>query len=369
MIALFTDSHFGIGNFNKQLFHYQLDYFKNDFFPYLVDNNIENVICLGDITHHRQFIDIYIQQKLEEEFFSFFEKNKIKLYIIAGNHDVFYKDTNEISYIQLLKKFKNIVVIDKPKVITIDNVSVGFVPWGMEEYAPEPSVVDVLCTHSEIGGVKINKYTTSKNSHLKLSDFKDYKLVLSGHYHTASKNGNVVYLGTPYQMDRNDYGERKGSYTFDGKNLQLVENTSSPKFVNVKYFDDGKKVDIKVDDGIIDTKTFDNIDKANEYISHNFVDVYIEKYKNEALLDKFVGKIENNKRQQNNEILEESIKEMAGGILESYSLDGDDSSTSNLDLAKDYISQMNFEDEEIVMDRILNRFVELYNDAVIIGGI
>jgi len=348
MIAIFTDSHFGIQNFDKDFFHYQLDFYKKQLFPYIIENNIKDCICLGDIVHHRQVMDIYIQQKLEEEFYSFFEDNNINFYVIAGNHDVYFRESNDISYLYTLKKYKNIHIIDKPTVLKIDNHDIAFAPWRMlGEFSKK---CELLCGHFDIGGVPYNKFTKSTGK-LKLSDFNDYETVLSGHYHIYSENKNVTYIGTPYQLDRNDYGVRKGFYTYDGK-LNFIENIVSPKFNNVSYEEDGKNLKIVVDDGISE-KVFTNAMIAQEYINNDFTDVYVHKYKNEALLDKFIGGIKNYKRLQNYEILEEFMKEVA--------VISDDIGT--LGLCVNYINQLTFED--IIVDKLIATFEKKFNNAVI----
>jgi len=45
--------------------------------------------------------------------------------------------------------------------------------------------------------------------------FQKYELVCSGHYHTRSQRDNIVYLGTPYEINWQDYGDDKGYLTSD----------------------------------------------------------------------------------------------------------------------------------------------------------
>ena len=64
------------------------------------------------------------------------------------------------------------------------------------------------------------------------------KGVYSGHFHLKRNKGIIEYLGTPYQMDWGDYNESKGFYDFDGISNNFIENTSSKKFIKVKYNDE-----------------------------------------------------------------------------------------------------------------------------------
>lgn len=349
MIAFITDTHFGCQKSNKEFFHYQMDFYKKQFFPYLLENNIKTVIHLGDLLDNRTETNIYINQKLHEQFFSFFEKHGVKMYFIPGNHDVYLKASNEISYAYTLN-YKMFHIIDKPKILNFEGLNIGFIPWGMEDKLPQPEAVDILCGHFEINGILKNKFDMG-SGRLKVSDFSEYPLVLSGHYHVPSLTNNIQYLGSPQQMDRNDYGANKGFWVLSDGVLNFVENTISPKFVNVTYEEDGKNLKVIVDNGL-QKKEFANSEQATEFINHDFTDVFVHKYINEALLDKFLGDIKNNKRFKNYEVLDAIEKDIV--IVE----DG----KGNLQICIDFITQVSFEDG-IEKDFIINRFGKLYEVA------
>ena len=57
LIALLNDSHFGVRNDSQAFQNYQLDFFDNQFFPYMQDNNIKNLIHLGDVVDRRKYIN------------------------------------------------------------------------------------------------------------------------------------------------------------------------------------------------------------------------------------------------------------------------------------------------------------------------
>jgi len=351
MIAMITDTHFGVSNFDKTIFHYQLDFFKEQFFPFLLEHNVKDVLHLGDLCHHRQVMDIYIQQNLDREFFGFFEKNDIKLWLLVGNHDTYYKADNDISYVYTLEKYKSVVIIDKPFQHIFENKNFGFIPWGYESELNKgilhPDNISVLCGHFEMGDILENPVRST----LKVSDFADYEEVLSGHYHSKIKNSTVQYCGSPYPMDRNDYGMQKGFWYYDITGKHFVENTISPKFLKVEYNDDGKNLSILVDDGITKTE-FSNAVLATEFIGENFTDIYVKKYINEVMLDKFLGDIKNTKRYQNYEVVaaleEESQQtEHEKGIKDS---------------CIEYINALTFE-IEINQDFLIELFTELYDEA------
>lgn len=351
MIALFTDSHFGISTSNTDhtAFDNQIDYYKKIFFPYLLENNIRNVLFLGDLLHHRENLDIYIHQVLSSDFFDFFEKNDIKIYLLIGNHDMYNRTGTLISYIQTLKKYENIIIVDNVSSHIIDGMKIGFIPFGLEDTLPDKDC-KLLCLHAEIDGKLMNKFTTSKNIR-KDEYFKDYKLVASGHYHIASISNNIRYLGTPYQCDRNDYGVAKYVYTFDGEVLNSIENTYSPKYIKVNYYEK-ENLRITIEDGINEIREFTNSDEAKEVIKNNIADIYIHEYKNRALLDDLLNAVPN-KREQNYEVLDELEKAI---VIE-------ENNKTQYEICREYISQLSYDENEIEIEILLEKFTNVYNSA------
>ena len=56
-IAILNDSHFGARGDNQLFLDYFLDFFENQFFPYLKENNITEVLHLGDLMDRRKFVN------------------------------------------------------------------------------------------------------------------------------------------------------------------------------------------------------------------------------------------------------------------------------------------------------------------------
>ena len=125
-VVLFTDAHFGVKSFSKKFFEYQMAFYRKQFFPYLIENNIKDVIFLGDFIHNQELMDNYIAQMVREEFLHFFGKNKINLWMILGNHDVYYKNTTKYNYLETIKDFPYINYIAEASVIEIEGIKFGF---------------------------------------------------------------------------------------------------------------------------------------------------------------------------------------------------------------------------------------------------
>ena len=83
----------------------------------------------------------------------------IKMDLIIGNHDVYYKNTNEVNAPELLLfESDNINIIQEPTVKEYDGVNLALVPWiNNENYADSLTFysanADTCIGHFEIEGI------------------------------------------------------------------------------------------------------------------------------------------------------------------------------------------------------------------------
>jgi 3',5'-cyclic AMP phosphodiesterase CpdA len=96
-IALITDTHFGARNDNLAFNEYFYKFWENTFFPYLDEHKIDTIIHLGDLMDRRKFVSYKIAKDLRERFILPIVSRGIKMHVMAGNHDTYYKNTNEIN--------------------------------------------------------------------------------------------------------------------------------------------------------------------------------------------------------------------------------------------------------------------------------
>ena len=230
MFIIVGDPHFGKRHFSLSLFNNQLKFWEE-----IVKKANElnaPIISTGDLLDNRINIDINFFNNLIEKFINLLKKYNVTFYNILGNHDIYYKNTREINLVKHLENF-----YDKfhciEEVTNISNITL--VPWVINKEKDLPKEYkDIVIGHFEFKD--IDKYV---QGNLDLKTFSKAKLVLSGHYHNYSKKDNVIYVGTPYQLDWGDYKHKKGYYILNEKTFELefIENNVSKKFIKLKYDD------------------------------------------------------------------------------------------------------------------------------------
>ncbi len=234
-LALITDTHFGIRK-GSQIFHnYFADFYNGTFFQYLDDNHIDTVVHLGDCFDVRKGIDYWSLDWAKRNFFDPLRDRNIQLHLIVGNHDIFYKESLSINAPGLnLQEYDNITVYQDPGTATIAGCPIFMVPWicesNADEFAEELaySEAKVCMGHLELAGFYANKdykcdHGTDPNH------FSKFDRAFSGHFHKKSSQGNITYLGNPYQIYWNDEGETRGFHLFDKESgeLEFVPNPTN----------------------------------------------------------------------------------------------------------------------------------------------
>lgn len=250
-IALVTDTHFGARSDSQQFDTYFKKFYDEVFFPELDKRKITQIIHLGDCFDRRKYINFNSLSNCKKYFFEEVQTRGIDMDMIIGNHDTFYKNTNDVnSPSLLLKEYPGIRTYDKAQVVNYDNLQILLVPWiCADNYEHTSKLVDskvatVCFGHLELAGFIMYKGQDAHLGHdgLDPAMFKDFKLVCSGHFHHKHGRGNVQYLGNPYQLFWNDFEDDRGFHIFDTKTLEL-EFIKNPNTIFEKYYYDDEKED------------------------------------------------------------------------------------------------------------------------------
>tara|TARA_R110002012_G_scaffold204050_1_gene373596 strand:- start:2256 stop:3311 length:1056 start_codon:yes stop_codon:yes gene_type:complete len=248
-VAIINDTHFGARNDSSIFLNYFLEFFEDQFFPYCKENNIDQVIHLGDLMDRRKFVNFNTLHEVRTRFFDGLQSNKINLHCTIGNHDTFYRNTNDINSLNELFAHKNdfFHLYESPTSVEFDGLCIGLVPWINNTNREECEEFLRTCPCPIIGGhFELNGYQVMRGVNFRhgMSDklLQRFELVLSGHFHSKSSKNNVRYLGTQYQITFSDLHDNKGFHVLDTetRELEFIENKRR-KFYHVDYDDTNPK--------------------------------------------------------------------------------------------------------------------------------
>lgn len=96
-VAVITDTHWGARNDHQAFAQYFIKFYDEVFFPKIDELGIKHVLHLGDLTDRRKYINFVTAKNFETHFMKPLYDRGIRLDVVAGNHDTFYKNTNEIN--------------------------------------------------------------------------------------------------------------------------------------------------------------------------------------------------------------------------------------------------------------------------------
>jgi DNA repair exonuclease SbcCD nuclease subunit len=174
--------------------------------------------------------------------------------MIVGNHDTFFKNTNEVNSPHLLlKEYDNIYAYSSPTEWGQDGLSILLMPWictdNYQECMEALKISDakVCFGHFEIAGFQMYKgHDNAEGFDPRL--FSNFDLVCSGHFHHRSSRDNIFYLGNPYELTWADYDDPRGFHLFDTetKELEFIQNPFNI-FTKI-YYDDTKDIGYSTED-------------------------------------------------------------------------------------------------------------------------
>ena len=263
-IALITDTHWGVRNDSPIMHNHMKRFLDEVFFPKIDAEGIDTIIHLGDLVDRRKYVNYVTARRLRKDFLDPIQKRGIKMHVIAGNHDTFYKNTNTTNAlveligepysddpsdpIKDIKRYPNInIYYDNPcEIWDTDNGTITpkyiLIPWICDDNreitmkAINESKAPIAIGHLELAGYEMYKGQINEHGD-DPKVFDKFDLVLSGHFHTRSSSGNIHYLGTPVQYIWSDYSDTKGFHILD-TSTRVLEFIPNPNQIFHKFFYD-----------------------------------------------------------------------------------------------------------------------------------
>ena len=355
-IALVTDTHFGWKNDSIQFHDYFVRFYNEVFFPELAKRKIKTIIHLGDLFDRRKYINFHILHRTRTDFLEKLVDGKFDVHIIIGNHDTYFRDSNAVNSVAELvhERYPKFHVYEEPEEVTIDGLNILMVPWlnssnteqGLQTIAA--SKADVLMGHLEIAGFHMDRTQVSEHG-LDRSIFNHYKKVFSGHFHHASEDGVIRYLGAPYEYTFADLEDLKGFYFFDTDTLEL-EFVQNPHrmFYRIVY-DDREGIEKYAD---LNTNAY-----ADKYVR-----VVVLHKANPVFYEQFIDRIlqTNPADLQINEQLSLEVGEEADEQFQDFDTTGEVVLSDTLTILDSYVDSMGM---ELDRKRLKDVLRELYIDA------
>jgi DNA repair exonuclease SbcCD nuclease subunit len=210
-------------------------------------------------------------------FFDPLAERGIEVHMLAGNHDTYFKNTNDVNSVDLLlKEYGNINVIDSPSEIYVGPHKICMMPWICpENYGDSMDMLketdaSICMGHFEIAGFAMHRGMPSEEG-LNRELFRKFTHTFSGHYHHKSNANDIYYLGNPYELTWQDYNDERGFHIFDfeSKELDFYKNPNI-MFHKIVYDDKTQSIqDIMTKDVSKYTSTYVKVvavNKTNPYL-------------------------------------------------------------------------------------------------------
>lgn len=286
-VAIINDSHVGVRNSSDVFLDNSEKFYSDVFFPHLLANNIRRIIHLGDVFDNRKFINFRALNRYRKSFLTKLREYGIHMDVIPGNHDTFYKNTNELNSLkELLGHYMGEITIHmEPTVINLDGFNLALLPWICQENEARSMEfintckADWLGGHLELQGFDVLRGVQSQHG-LSHKVFSRFEQVISGHFHVGSQRDNIRYLGTQAEFTWADAGDEKGFHVLDTATREL-EKIVNPHtlFERIVY-----------DDTNTDYSKYDV-----SHLDYKFVKVVVINKIDLFTFDRFIDRIQNHK--------------------------------------------------------------------------
>jgi DNA repair exonuclease SbcCD nuclease subunit len=348
LVGVISDTHCGARNSSDLFMSYQERFYSEIFFPYMNKHNIKKIIHLGDYYEHRKFVNFKALNHNRKVFLDKLREYGIHMYIIPGNHDVYYKNTNELCSIKELQGYYTdcVTIVSKAATITLGGMDIGLVPWinadnyqeSMEFLQNTPAAA--IGGHFELAGFEMNKGVVQHHG-MDTESLRRFESVWSGHYHTKSSQGNITYLGSQMEFNWSDCEDPKFFHILDTKSRELEPILNPITLFEKIVYDDRDGTD-------------EYIDADLGYYTNKFVKVIVVHKKDSLEFNRFIDRLQ--KANPHELKIAETFIEFSGDSVEDGGVDLEDTST----LLDSYVESV---DTDLDTDRLISMTRSIYVQA------
>ena len=343
-LAILNDTHCGIRNSSDIFMQYQESFYNDIFFPYLLKNNITQILHLGDYYDNRKTVNFKALHHNRKIFLEKLREYGITMDIILGNHDCYFKNTNDLNSLkELLGHYMNEVnIIEEPRVMDYDGCKIGLVPWINPENEKEylkfikNCKAEIIGAHLELTGFEMDRGLECRDG-MSPTHFDKFEMVLTGHFHAKSTRGNIYYLGSQMEFYWNDCHDKKYFHIFETDTRELTP-ILNPLTIHQKIYYDCDKIDVLQD---------------LSYIDNKFVKLFVVNKGDPLIFERFVDRVQMRSIHQLKIV--ENFREFLGD-----SVNGDIKIDDTTELVHKYIDMV---DTDLDKNRIKSEISELMLEA------
>lgn len=302
-VLIFTDQHLGLKGNSESRLKIVIQVFK-EIIAYVKANGIKHVISAGDMFHSRTAIDVNVMNvayKLVQAL-----AKHCNVYILAGNHDIYLKNSTDVNSINVFQDISNVVLLDSTAEMLVNGKMCILVPWlgDLSSYGKEQA--DFMFGHFDISSKFLMQMYCNENKNVmaasdllssevndaigmqekqedELGSFIDVVkkdgTVFSGHIHTRkemiAKGRKLIFIGSPYQQTLGDINCKCGFYVLDEKMKHTFHEIATVP----------KHVDVRMSEVMKDIEAFDfSVVKGN--IVHKIYDVEVDRIADASISQK-----------------------------------------------------------------------------------
>ncbi len=214
------------------------------------DRAIRDIVFAGDLFQDRQKIDVMTYHRTFD-IISKYCTGQTNLWLLLGNHDLWYHDRWDISSVAPLAAIQGVNVIDKPCTLQIAGKPIDFLPYTHSpvehlsnlrvEAAKRPGL-KTLVAHLATDGAQLNTMHNTRADvviehdgemvKVDSSCYKGWDNVFLGHYHGQQKVGsNAEYIGSTLQLTFGEAFQHKHVIVYDlyDGDKDYIRNKFSPQ--------------------------------------------------------------------------------------------------------------------------------------------
>ena len=96
-VAIITDQHFGARNDSTHFLDFYEKFYNEIFFPTIKSAGIDTVLILGDTFDRRKYVNFFTLKRAKQMFFDPLAQMGVDVHMLAGNHDTYFKNTNDVN--------------------------------------------------------------------------------------------------------------------------------------------------------------------------------------------------------------------------------------------------------------------------------